>query len=727
MECAGMVFLLISLAVFFAGGCAALASGRGPTASRIGAGSAMAASVAGLVPTANCLLQSASSGRISSTVITVGKLPMGELSLCLDLLSAIFLVPILLLTALAALYAMDAGGGCRLRPAANGAGGEPYSDADGAGIHTGTHWFFYNLLAGGMVLTATANDAFLFLLAWEVMSLTPFFLITMGDGSAATRAAGWTYLVAAHLGALFLLAFFALLSAKHGDSLSFATFAKGAFIDPGLRGGSGLLFLLALIGFGAKAGFMPLHVWLPEAYPASPSHVAALMSGAATKMGIYGLVRALTFLGAGETWWALTLTTVGAVGAFAGIVYALAQPDIKRSLAFSSVENIGIICMALGLGLLCLQNGHTGAAALAAAGALVHLVNHSFSKALLFLCAGCVLHGVGSVRLRLLGGLQKRMPVVGWCFVLGGAAISALPPLNGFAGEFFIYLSMVFGGTAFVQDLAPEYSLVLWGCLFILAATGGFTLLCFTRLYGVAFLGAPRSEAASDAQGPAVNELAAIAALALLCVVSAVAAPRVASLCATALSPMLYAQESAAPSISAAPPAEQTRPAAYMPESLKAPRLFSSPRDPASAIALLRQINTVFLLFVLAFAGAFLFRRRLMRGRQIGASPTWDCGYIAPTARMQYTGGSFSQPTTWFMRTLLKHTEEKPQFTEYFPLKAKATLTCPDWIKDKYFAPLFSFVERLAGVCKKLQHGQANGYILYILITLVALLAWELQ
>lgn len=700
-----MLFLLASLVLFSCGGIAAIIAGRGKNASRVGAYSAVFACAAGLIPAIAQIVTPA-----APLSLSLAKLPMGEFALRLDPLSSVFLVPVLLLVAAAAVFGMGGGDGA-VHP---------------GGAHTGAHWFFYNLLGGGMVLTLTANDAFLFLLAWEIMSLAPFFLITMNDDSQATRSAAWTYLVAAHLGALFLLAFFALLAAANGGSLSLTDFAAGtARLEPGVRGGAGLLFILALIGFGAKTGFMPLHVWLPEAHPAAPSHVSAVMSGAMIKMGVYGIARTLDFLGTGEAWWAYTLIAVGAFTAFLGIIQALAQPAIKRALAFSSVENIGIICMALGIALLCLQNGHTGTAALAATGAMVHMVNHALSKGLLFLSAGCVLHGAGSVSLRLLGGLQKRMPVAGWCFALGSAAIAALPPLNGFAGEFFIYLGMLFGCADFTNSPYPEYSLIFWGCLFTLAAVGGFTLFCFARLYGIAFLGEPRSDAASHAHGPARNETAAVVALASLCVLSVFASPRVATVCHASLSPVLY-KANAGTALATAPAPGMPAAAPFVPAEFSAPRLASGPARADSAIYLLQKVNSVFLLFPAAAMAAFLLRRRLLRGRRIGASPTWDCGYLAPTARMQYTGGSFSRPAAYLMRTFLRQKAEQPQFTEYFPIKAKASLATPDWIETRGFAPLFRFVARVADRCKVFQHGQVNGYILYILVTLVVLLAWKL-
>lgn len=723
-----MEFLLLSLALFLLGGLAALAAGReaalrpgalgapasykgasSAPASYIGAASAIAASIAGLIPVVKTAAQAALSNSAGTTAATIAKLPMGELALSLDLLSTVFLIPVFILTAIAAFYGM-----------ANADGGK-----DGA--LAGAHWFFYNVFAGGMVLALTAADAFLFLLAWEVMSVAPFFLITMNADDEHTRSAAWTYLVATHLGVLFLLAFFAFLSACYGGELSFALFAKGDALpemERLLPGGAGLLFILALIGFGAKTGLMPLHVWLPEAHPAAPSHVSAVMSGAMLNMGLYGIFRVLTFLGHGEAWWAYVLIGAGAFSGFTGILFALAQKNIKRSLAFSSVENMGIVCMGLGIALLCLQNGHMNAAALAVTGALVHMLNHALSKGLLFLCAGSVLHGSGTVTLRFLGGLHKRMPFVGWCFVLGSAAIAALPPLNGFAGEFLIYTGIVFGGTAFVHGPYPEYSLVFWIGLFVLGGIGGFTLLCFTRLYGMAFLGEPRSQKAADARKAGKNQVAALALLALLCVMSAFAAPRTAIVCHTALSPILHIGGGPGTPVLAAAPGEH-KPLPHIMPGLSAPAVNGN--GSGDAVDLLRDINGVFLLFAVFAFGAYQIRRRLLRGKEIVSSPTWDCGYIAPTPRMQYSAGSFSRPAAFFMRTLLRQKFEHTPITEYFPLRAKATLITNDWFMTKGFTPLFKLVERVADLCKHLQHGRANAYILYILVTIVALLAWQLR
>ncbi len=710
-----MPLLLCSLALLIGGGFAAFAAGRGHAANRIGSLSATCGSaLAALSPIALLAGAAGSGGAAASWTLTLGSLPMGEFALRLDAFSSVFLLPVLLLSALCAVY-----GGSALAP-----------EADTR--HLGAHWLFYNLLVAGMLLSLAAADAFLFMLAWELMSVAPFFLISLHDEAAEVRSAAWVYLVAAHIGALFLLAFFTYLSVCNGGSLLFKDFA--ASLGDLAPFSAGLLFVLALVGFGAKIGLMPLHVWLPEAHPAAPSHVSALLSGAVIKIGVYGLVRALTFIGPGETWWACLLIGIGAFTGFVGILLALSQPSLKRSLAYSSVENMGIICMALGIGLFCMQQGQSGPACLALTGALVHMVNHALSKGLLFLCAGSVLHGTGTLNLRLLGGLQKRLPLVGCCFALGAASIAALPPFNGFAGEFLIYLGMTFGGIFSAQSAGHEYGLVFWFSLFTLAGIGGFTLLCFARLHAMTFLGEARSVVVARAHAPAKAESAVLLILAGFCLLSAASAPFVARQCRDAL-PSLLPASSAAPILTSAPPMDQTRvlprrgtPAQRPGATLAAvPHLAKNGPEYSSAITLLHRVNQVFTLCILAAAGLYLLRRRLLRNREVGASPTWDCGYIAPTARMQYSAGSFSQPASRYMRNALRQKVSLPEINAYFPARARADMASPDWITEEGFAPFFRAVARLADWCKAIQHGRLNGYVLYILITLVALLAWELR
>ena len=660
-------------------------------------------------------------GNAATQSITLGPLALGTIRFSLDPLSAAFLIPVFLLTGLCAVYGLS----CLA----------PFADKR----HVGAAGFFYNMLAFGMAVVLSAADAFIFLLAWEIMSLAPFFLISLNDDSPQGRKAGWLYLVVSHAGVLCLLGFFALISATTGGDFSFQSFLQNAHAPQ-----AGLLFMLALAGFGAKLGLMPLHIWMPETYPAAPNHVAALMAGAMVNTGSYGLLRALSFIGPGETWWAVTLIGLGIASGIIGILLALVQPGIKRVLAYSSVENMGIICLGLGIALLCLQQGRSGVAALAFTGILLHMVNHALTKGLLFLCAGAVRDCAGTASMRLLGGLQKRMPFVGVCFALGAASIAALPPFNGFAGEFLLYVSMVLSGAASAAGFSgpgwssglsgAEFSLLIWTSLFALAAIGGFGLFCFARVYAMSFLGEARSVVVAHAQDPPRRERVVLLALVLLSLGSAFNAPHLAGRLYEAASPLLHMGSpvpapqtaSLAPSLRAAPAREtlatlpQENPAHHaMPPGFAAP-------DMQGTLALLSQVNSALLLGILAVAAVFLLRRRLLRNRTQGTSPTWDCGYIAPNARMQYTAGSFSQPAAQVMRTMVRQEVELPAIEEYFPSQAKALMRSPDWMTEGIFAPLVTRAVRVADWCKGMQHGHLNGYILYILVTLVALLAWKL-
>ena len=665
-----MVFLLCSLVLFVGGGLGAALAGRGKKSCTIGGVFAVAASLVGLIPVIQVIV-----ARVLALPavfsLDLGAMPIGRALLRLDALSAFFLIPILLLTALCALYGM--GYSARLHEH------EPERH------HLGAHWLFFNLLAAGMVLMITAADAFLFLLAWEIMSLAPFFLVSLHDEEAKVRAASWIYLIAAHLGALCLLALFGLLAARSGGSLSFADFeaAKGV-------GGVGLMFTLAVLGFGTKAGLMPMHVWLPEAHPVAPSHISAFMSGAMINAGVYGLFRCLNFFGQPAAWWGQTLIALGAFSALLGILLALAQNDIKRSLAYSSVENMGIVHLAVGFGLYAVASGSQSLSILCFAAGLLHLLNHSLYKALLFLAAGSVLSRTGTVFLDRLGGLQKRMPLVGCCFALGAASISALPPFNGFAGEFFLYISLAMGG-----GQGAFSGLLFWAGLVVLAVVGGFTLLCFARLYGLAFLGEARTEAAKLVRPSSSLEWLPQCLLCLLCLASAIAAPWLASGIISFVVPELGFSAQG-----------------FSPESVVSMRQLIS-------------VNSCFLVFLLLFGGLVLLRYLLLRDRPVQSSPTWDCGYVAPSARMQYSSGSFSQPATYFMRTILGGKAHLPDIHTYFPVSAKAWLSYPDRLKESFFRPLFFLCLNMANWSKRMQHGRVNGYILYMLLILVGLLTWK--
>jgi len=406
---AGILFII-------AGGIAALCCNQFPRpASYLGIGSLVLGSLLVLIPVFQVL-----SGGASLYMQRPWPMPfVVSFTVGLDALSAFFLLPILIISCLCAVY------------------GYGYMKHYWARKTIGWHWFFFNILVAGMAMLVIARNGVLFLLSWEVMSLAPFFLIIFLDDREKVRRAGWTYMVAAHLGAVFLLVLF-MLMAQEAGSMDFAQFQLHPLSASGQLN---TLFLLALIGFGTKAGFIPFHVWLPEAHPAAPSHVSALMSGVMIKMGIYGLVRILCFLGTPPLWWGVLLLLIGLCSGISGVLFAIAQHDLKRLLAYHSVENIGIIALGLGAGLIGINRDLPVLATLAFAGGLLHVINHSVFKSLLFMAAGSVQHASGTLEIDELGGLGKRMPWTAVTFVIGAAAICGLPPFNGFVSEFLIYIS----------------------------------------------------------------------------------------------------------------------------------------------------------------------------------------------------------------------------------------------------------------------------------------------
>jgi formate hydrogenlyase subunit 3/multisubunit Na+/H+ antiporter MnhD subunit len=593
--------------------------------------------------------------------------PHGPLVVGLDGLSAFFLLPVLVLSALAAVY-----GGSYLHD---------YRERK----PLGPVWFFFCTFVAGMVLVLIARTAVLFLMAWEVMSLSAFFLVTFEHERAEARRAGWIYLVATHLGVALLVALFAVLS-FHAGGTEFGAYLRAPGSWPG---GAGALFALALVGFGTKAGLVPLHVWLPEAHAAAPSHVSALMSGVMIKMGVYGLLRTLTFLGAPPPWWGVALAALGGVTAVIGIALATYQRDIKRVLAYSSVENVGLIVLALGAGLWGAAVGRPVVAVLGASACLLHVWNHAAMKGLLFFAAGSVVHATGTRDMERLGGLLKRMPWTGALMVGGAVAIAALPPLNGFTGKWLLYLGLSEWGLGPSPDrgLGP---LLLIG---LLAFVGGLSAVTFVRLCGISLLGSPRGEEARCAHDPSWWMRGPMVVLAVMCLVAALVPDRLAHSLVSARDVLLGTEMSRA----------------------------AGGGDPESALSALGTFNgwTVAALAGVAAVLAVLVRRGAVPG------PTWGCGYPAPTARIQYTGRSFAEMLAErilprFLR--LKGRRKAP--TGLFPSDGEYASDCADPINRRLYEPFFArWAERFARL-RILQQGKVHVYLLYILFTVVLALTW---
>ena len=445
-------------------------------------------------------------------------IPFGTFNIAVDPLSALFVIIISLVCAVAAVY------------------GVGYLKDYTGKKHLGAAWCFYNLLFVGMLLIVLARNGLLFLMAWEAMSLSSFFLVMFEHEKSEVRHAGWMYLTAAHMGAAYLLALFAFLSGP-GLDMDFDRLAA-----PASPLAAGVLFVLAVLGFGAKAGLLPLHVWLPEAHPAAPSHVSAVMSGVMIKTGIYGLLRIIPFLGPVQAWWGWTFLIIGALSGIFGVLYALCQKDLKRLLAYSSVENIGIIGLGLGLWLTGVHFDRMDLAALGLFGALLHVCNHAVFKSLLFLGAGAIKQVTHTLDLDRLGGLQKRMPKTAVTFLIGATAISGLPPLNGFVSEFLIFLGAfsAVGQPTSVGQVAGAGLIALLS----LSLIGALAAACFTKVYGIIFLGEPRfresgsSAAISEGEAPALLRYPMLV-LAVICLLLGVAAPVGLWLVASAGTPLL--------------------------------------------------------------------------------------------------------------------------------------------------------------------------------------------
>ena len=666
-----MVWFLLALAIFLGGGLASLAAGRSPkVACRIGTASILLGGGMSLLQSLGVLL----SGR-SQALRLAWPLPMGSANMEIDPLSAVFAVAIAVVTMLAAVY------GSRYLQSHAG-------PATRGQRNLGVSWFFLNLLAASMLLVVAARNGVLFLVSWELMSLSSFFLVTFDDRQESVRRAGWTYLVAMHLGTAFLVAMFLLLG-EGVDSLDFERLSPGS--TP-----AGILFLLALVGFGTKAGFIPMHVWLPEAHPAAPSHVSAVMSGVMIKTGIYGLLRVLTLLGQPAEWWGWTLMAVGALSGVLGVLYALSQHDLKRLLAYHSVENIGIIALGLGAGLLGIAWNNPAMAVLGFTGCLLHVVNHAVFKSLLFLGAGSVIHAAGTGEIDRLGGLLKRMPVTGATFLIGAAAISGLPPLNGFVSEFLIYLAALsgLGGEAHATSTSVLLSVLVVGGL---ALIGGLAAACFTKAFGIAFLGEPRSPEAARAHEAGAAMRWPMIVLAGLCILIGLAAP---------LWPWLLR-----PAV-----------AVVVPESLAG----AAAADVSCAVVPLLGVMLGSLVLLGLIAMLLHVRRKLLAGRRVERALTWDCGYAAPAPRMQYTASSFARPLAQLFRLFLQPRDEIHEPHGLFPRQASLHTHTPDLFRRFIYEPLFLGVGWIASKLHWFQEGRIQIYVLYIALTILVLLVWKL-
>jgi len=661
---------LVTLACFSAGAVGALATARWTNLSRlVGHGGALAGAIAAFAFGVAGL----AGGDMQLKVPDL--LPLGGAAFGVDRVSAFFVVVIALGAIPSALYAIG-----YTREYAG-----KYSLAGMA--------FAFNVFVAAMILVPLVRNVLTFLVLWELMSLASYFLVITEHKREETLRAGWVYFVMTHAGFAALLMGFLLLARATG-TMSFTEWGTAAAqLTPASRN---LIFILFALGFGSKAGVVPLHVWLPRAHPAAPSHVSALMSGVMIKLGVYGMVRvAFDWLGAGPPWWGAMMLTVGAFSGVLGVLYALVDADLKRLLAYSSVENIGIIMLGLGAAMLFQSSNLPGLAALALVAGLYHTLNHAAFKSLLFMGAGAVLHATHTRNMEELGGLIKRMPQTAIFFLVGSLAIAALPPFNGFLSEWLTFQSLLLS----FQISAHTVNLIFALGVAALALTSGLAAACFVKAFGITFLALPRSETAALAREVAWTMRAAMALLALACVVLGVA-----------------------PSLVLAPLEATVFDLMGGHADMQFDFTAVVAKDGFGWVAPL-WIALGFVAFLVAIPLALRLigvnhRRRYYE--------TWGCGRALQTARFEYTAMAFANPFKRVFALLYRPVKELD--IEFHPESRYFVRTIGYYnegrliFEDALYKPLLRLIQALAREARVLQSGNVHGYLVYILVALVALL-----
>ena len=582
-----------------------------------------------------------------------------SLEFSIDTLSAFFLVSIFFICLLSSIYSFH------------------YMQKSETPLRTSVNYLFFSLLVASMALVVTAGNMIAFLLSWEVMSLSSFFLVVYNYTSLENRQAGRLYFIFSQVGAMLIFTAFGVIYQFTGNF----GFADAKTLTDGAKL---LVFIFGFIGFGSKAGVFPFHVWLPHAHPAAPSHISAVMSGVMIKTGIYGILRMYAILGLHSAILGNIVLVAGIVSGILGVVYALGQHDLKRLLAYHSVENIGIILMGLGIGMIGVASQNPVMAVMGFAGGLLHVLNHSIFKSLLFMGAGMVLQKTGTRSIDALGGLLKKMKITGTTFLIGSLAISGLPPFNGFVSEFFVYIGAFKGisltGMPFVLSLLGIVSL---------AVIGGLALACFTKVLGVVFQGEPRSVAAENVNENGMTMRLPMLILAGACVLIGIF-PKVFVLMAV--------------------------------KGISALNLGYGRIPLDGFITLTGHITRASALFVAVMLVILALRTLLYRQKTITSAGTWGCGFTQPSAKMQYTGSSYAASILEFFGPVAPLEEHHPPIKGRFPKPTHYVSHVHD-IAEKYLKnvtvyPVMALFDRL----RWMQHGDIHLYISYILVAIIVLL-----
>ena len=554
----------------------------------------------------------------------------------------------------------------------------------------------FNLFLLSLFFVLTASHVGVFLIVWELMSLTSLFLILYEHEHTANVRAGFVYVVMTHIGTAFIIGAFFIL-ARSAGSLSFQLLG-GATLPENTRS---LVFLFALIGFGTKAGIIPLHIWLPKAHPAAPSHVSALLSGVMLKTAISGLCRFyLEFLGVGPSWWGMVVMGFGIVSAFMGVLYAFMENDIKRLLAYSSLENMGVILLGIGAGMVYTSNHQVLLAGLAWSAALYHVFNHAIFKSLLFMGAGSVVRAVGSREMDTMGGLIHRMPYTALAFFVGSASISALPPLNGFVSEWLTLQALFFLPVA----ISGVTGKIFGGLLFItLGMTAALVAACFVKAFGITFLARARSKKAETAVETPTISLLPMGALALVCFGLGLRPQFLLEILGRVLRPF---------------------------DGVKVEGLFQQDwkgivfqTEPAAGIL---SVNAVVIFVTIGCVFALLLY--YMRGKPYKeVQEIWACGII-PTHRNQYTSMGFSKPVRWAFRWVLRTQRERivdENENRYVGRKLAYHQTIHYVFDEAFYNPIQRWILQRANYVKRLQAGSVQLYVGYILIVTIVVLVWS--
>lgn len=550
--------------------------------------------------------------------------------------------------------------------------------------------FLYNLFILSMYAVILSGNIITFLISWETMSVVSYFLVTF-DRDQKSEKAGLIYAIMTHVGTAFIIALFLVLYKSTGRMDFSGIKALMSTLPADVKS---VVFIFSIIGFGTKAGIIPLHTWLPKAHPAAPSNISALMSGVMIKTGIYGFMRiSMDIMGQGQDWWGITIIVIGAVSSILGVLYALMEHDMKRLLAYHSVENIGIILLGIGAAMMFRSNGLYALSAIALIAGLYHTLNHALFKGLLFLGAGSVMHAAHTKNMEDMGGLIKSMPYTAITFLIGSVSICALPPFNGFVSEWLTFQALILGFKS--SSITSKIISPLGGAA--LALTGALAAACFVKAFGIAFLGMPRSHHAENAKESPPTMVIGMAILALLCLIFGI----VPDAAIRMLSPAAFQLTGS--------------------YGLLSGNGFLHINE---TMATLSPVS-IFITMLVMFLASVVFILSVGGRRKTTYRDSWDCGMPKLNSRMQYTATAFTKPIRMIFKRIYLPRRElvlsylvKPFFVKSIRYRGEIT----PFFEKYIYEPLTVFIHKVAGRVRLLQSGSLHLYLLYILITLILLL-----